>query len=171
MVIEDLQQAHEGLQRRENMKKNPDYTASAINLCNPNEVKLALIELYTAQANLVMLESKVRDLIPKELRDEVEAIRKDVTGLNQSVREAIEEHGSFQDVENGNYALQQLKKSSVYHVDPFKEHFSKHTGSVVEETINRKALEGLVKGGLIEQADLEGFKVVTYDETRAFIIK
>ena len=152
-------------------KRNPDYTASAINLCNLDEVRQALVELYTAQAQLKVLQGEVDALIPQELQDNIVAVSKDVAGLNQNVREAIEAHGSFQDIENGNYALQQVKKSSVYHVDPFKEHFAKHVGSVVEETINKKALEGMVKGGLIQQGDLEIFKIVTYDETRAFIIK
>ena len=152
-------------------KKNPDYSASAINLCNPDEVGKALRNLYIAQGLLEGLEDQALDLVPQGLKDDIELSRLEVTGLNQTLRESIEHFGSYQDVEFGHYALQQLKKSSVYHVEPFKEHFSKHVGSVVEETINKKALEGLVKGGLIEQGDLEMHKVVTYDETRAFIIK
>ena len=152
-------------------KRNPDYTASAINLCNPDEVRMALIDLHEAQQDLQERKALADALIPESIRNGIDEAARLVGDLTASLKDAIEKIGSYQDVEAGHYAIQQLKKSSVYHVAPFKEHFSKHVGSVVEETINKKALEGLVKGKLVEQGDLEMHKVVTYDETRAFIIK
>jgi len=152
-------------------KKNPDYESSAINLCNPDEVRLALIDLHEAQYNLQGLQTQADAMVPPELSQGIFECQELVGKLTKDVRIAIELYGSYQNVEDGRYALQQLKRSPVYHVTPFKEHYEKFAGAVIEETINKKALEGLVKGGLIEQADLEVFKVVTYDETRAFIIK
>jgi len=152
-------------------KKNPDYTESAINLNNPPEVKELLEELLAVQTYLAELRDRADACVPKEIKDETEEATLTISKVRADLIEAIEEHGSYQDVEAGRYAVQQLKKSSVYHVEPFKEHYEKYAGAVIEETINKKAIEGLIKGKLIEKGDLEVFKVLTYDETRAFIIK
>ena len=152
-------------------KRNPDYTASAINLCNPDEVRLALIDLHEAQQKHQEYQAEADGLVPVALKLSIETWRDRAIELTSALKDAILKHGSYQNVEDGRYALQQLKRSPVYHVEPFKEHYEKFAGAVIEETINKKALEGLVKGKLVEQGDLEMHKVVTYDETRAFIIK
>lgn len=79
--------------------------------------------------------------------------------------------GSEVFTKNGIYAIKQVKMSKVYHVEPFKIFYALHAPAVIVEAVNTKVLDGLIKGGVIPEADLLMHKVITEDVTYSFIIK
>mgnify|MGYP001616783495 CR=1 FL=1 len=149
-------------------KKNPDYSNSAVNLCNPPEIGRKLMDYQDCQAKVRTLEANLQ-AIP-EFQD-LQDCQKKLAELNAQIRSMVDAQGSYQDIDNGFYAVKYVRKSKVYSVEPFKEHYPKYVPAVVVETINVKALEGLVKGGLIPEADLEMYKVFTTDISYAYVVR
>ena len=153
-------------------KKNPDYSNSAVNLIEtrPEVFGLIMDEYYLAE------ESK------EELRKELETTElfkrwadacTRASSKKDEVIKAIEEYGSYQNIETGEYAIKQAKQSKHYNAKPFmeSENFLKYIPAVIEQSINVKALEGLVKGKLITEEELKETGVITTTETYAYIIK
>lgn len=149
-------------------KKNPDYSNTAVNLCNPPEIGLKLMDYQNCQTKARTIEANLQAYPEfQELQD----CQKKLADLNAQIRSMVDAQGSYQDIENSFYAVKYVRKSKVYQVEPFKEHYAKYAPAVIMETINAKALEGLVKGGLIEEADLRMHKVFTEDISYAYVIK
>ena len=150
------------------VEKNRDYANSAVNLCNPPELKQALEQRQSFTSHISNLKALLEaypewgDLQRAEIR---------LADQDQYIKDLIDQHGSYQDLENGYYAVKYIRKSKVYHTEPFKEHYQKYVPAVVVETINAKALEGLVRGGLIEEADLRMHKVLTEDIGYAYVVR
>ena len=150
-----------------NKKQNPDYTNSAENLCNPTEVKAVMAEYQSKLNDLEAAKAK----IPEEIMNLCIEAEAEVQRVHNEVKKAIDQFGSFQDIEAGVYAVKYRRISKVYDVEPFKEHYPKFVPAVVVETINAKALEGVIKGGLIEEADLKMYKVITEDVGYAYFVR
>lgn len=150
--------------------KARDYTNSAVNLCNPPAVKEILDRLHAEQDVLTGLEKQLREA-NQQLVSQIEGANECVATTTSRLKEAIEQYGSYQALDNGWYALKSVRKSKTYHVEPFKEHYPQYITSIVMEAINTKALGGLIKGKLVEDEDLRAFKIITEDITYAFIIK
>ena len=149
-------------------KKNPDYSNTAVNLCNPEEVRNKLAELHIAQEQIKLFEGALAE---NENFKEMKRYEQMVSDMTAQIKGMVDAQGSYQDTENGFYAVKYIRKSKVYHTDPFLEHYPKYAPAVVVQTINAKALEGLVKGGLIEEADLRMHKVFTEDISYAYVVK
>ena len=148
-------------------KAPQDYTNSAVKLCNPEQLRQLLTELHARQKDL----EEANAHIPEEIAVEIHRLGERISDLQKMIREAIDEHGSYQDMENGDYAVKYKRMSKVYHAEPFREHYPKFVPAVVVETINAKALEGMIKGGLIEEADLKMHKVITEDIGYAYYVR
>jgi len=148
-------------------KAPQDYTNSAVNLCNPEQLRQLLTELHARQKDLEEASAQ----IPHEIAVSIGRLGERVSDLQKKIRVAIDEQGSYQDIENGDYAVKYKRISKVFHTDPFKEHYPKFVPAVVVETINAKALEGIIKGGLIEEADLKMHKVITEDIGYAYYVR
>lgn len=152
----------------ENEKKKPDYTNSAENLCNPPEIGEALKELHLVQENIVRLDNLLRD------NEEYKALKSETDlaeAIKARLKDMIDAQGSYQYIDAGLYAVKYRRMSKSYHVEPFLAHFSKYASAVVEQTINAKALEGLVKGGLITEDELKKSEVLTETPTYAYYIR
>lgn len=155
-------------------RPNPDYSNVALNLCNPDAVLQLLVEKATHESHLEHLKTELKD---NPIYQELMATEEYLRERAGEIREAIEQHGSYQDIDAGVYAVKYAKKSRAYHVEPFKERFPKLVNAVVEEAINVKALAGLVKGGLIKEDELlnplmmDGQPVITETESYAFYIR
>jgi len=134
-------------------RKNIDYTNSAENLCNPGEVMDLLVQLHAEEAIKVALEGQLKERC-NELVDGITKSEEVIAQIQKKIKEAIDQFGSYQNIESGEYAVKYRRMSKSYHVEPFKLQYPKYVPAVVEETINIKALEGLVKGGLIKQDEL-----------------
>ena len=150
-------------------KKAPDYTNSAENLCNPQEVKELIDALHLEQANL----EKLQELIPTQLMSSIQAVRMNIDSITEQLKVAIEQLGSYQNIEAGHYAVKYCRMHKEYHVEPFKKHYPIYTSVVIAESINVKALEGLIKGGLLNEDELKHISVGVITETPqyAFFIR
>lgn len=153
-------------------KTGKDFSNSA-DIKNPKEVKLLLDELHTEQASLEEMQGK----IPIKLTEAISKQKDAISLILQKVKETIIEHGSYQDIETGSYGVRYGRKIKSYHTEPFKERFPKLIDAVIEEAVNVKALEGLLKGGLIQQDELlkplmvYGQPVITEKISYAFYVR
>lgn len=139
-----------------------DFSLSAEKLTNPDEVKSILIALHNTKLELEGLEFKLeqenKELVAamRVKKSEIDALLLDLKGdPKNNIVGAIEKYGSYQDTENQHYAVRYRSMIKTYHVEPFKERFRKYVDAVVVETINVKALEGLIKGKLIDVDELK----------------
>lgn len=148
-------------------KKNPDYTESAENLCNPPEIGLKLAELHAVQS---LEKEHVATLEKNETYKLLKATERRETELTAQIKEMIDAQGSFQDMGLGLYAVKYRRISKVYDAEIFAEVFPKYV-PVVLSTVNVSALEGLIKGGLIKEEELRNSGVLKDDIKYAFVIK
>jgi len=151
-------------------KKAPDYTNSAENLCNPRGVKELLDNLHLEQKVLAGLEDELKGK-NKELYEAVEESMKHIVDLQANIRAAVEALGSYQDIEAGDYAVKYRRMSKSYDVAAFKRNYPDFAPAVVTETLNIKALEGLVRGKLLTEEALKLNKILTEAPTYAFFIR
>ncbi len=152
----------------ESKRKNNDYSATAINLINPPEIKAKLAELHAAQSNVAQLDAVLQAMPEYE---DMKRFEEKVVNLNLEIHVMIDALGSYQDTEGGEYALKQRKISKAYDAARFKANYEKLAPAVIMETVNVKALEGLIKGGLVTEQDLDTHNVIIKTESFAYIIK
>ncbi len=149
-------------------KRNPDYTASAVNLCNPPEIGLKLMELQDAQAKARTLDANLQAMPEYQELKEQEKLATDITA---QIRGMVEAQGSYQDIESGFYAVKYKRVSKSYNAERFKANYPKESPVVIMETVNIKALEGLIKGGLLTEQDLDNHNVIERSESYAFYVR
>jgi len=150
-------------------KKNPDYSASAVNLTNHEDVKEALDELHGSQKYLAHLQVVLKER-NEELMAEIDAVAGTISGLAQNIRTLIDTHGSYQDIEAGAYAVKQMRKTVSYEPALVRDNLDvKCAAMVIIESVDKVSLGRLVKAGIVsqEQADLCGIAKIDY----AYIIK
>lgn len=88
-------------------RKNPDYSASAVNLTNPQQVRELLSAYHAQVAALDGIAKEMEALIPETLREQRAVLDK----IHRAIRQAVDAFGSYQDVESGWYALKQRRES------------------------------------------------------------
>ena len=147
--------------------KPKDFSESAVNLVNPVAVKALLEKLSKSQLALEKLEGQ-RDA---ELEMKIGKVNKVVFDIQAKIRVAVEEQGSYQDVENERYAVKYARKTEGYNLEPFKTQFPKFVELCVRETIDVQALKGQIKGKLITVKELEDAGVLEYSTTFAFYVR
>ncbi len=152
-------------------RRNPDYSASAVKLCNPPEVKELLLAQKNRMVNLSKLQEKIDNYIPPELKAELEQVQHEIEIEDKSLRGYIDTFGSYQDVEAGMYAVKQCKKSANYEAEALKKLYPQFSTAVIVETVNKTAIEGLIKGGLLYKARLESEGVLVISESFAYVVK
>ena len=149
-------------------KKNPDYSASAVNLVNPPEIGLKLVEYQDYQARVKTLEANL-EAIPEF--QELQACQKEIADLNAQLRGMIDAQGSYQDIENGFYGVKQLKKTKLYSASNFEYYFPEYATAVLVKSINVPVLEGLIKGNLLNEDGLRRAHIIEDKESYAYIIR
>ncbi len=152
------------------MPKPKDFTESAVKLCNPEPVKVLLEKLSTAQS-LVNSLSEELDAKNGPLVKKITKQNETIASLQLSIREAVEEHGSYQDLDGERYAIKYARKTEGYNLEPFKTQFPKFVELCVKETLDVRALKGQIKGKLITEQELIDASVLEYSETYAFYIR
>jgi len=151
------------------MAKNPDYTESAINLINPEEVGELLAELKERQGELAVMESEAVALIPRTLQKAIAETGAVIVSLREHLILSINDYGSYQDITIGAYAIAQRKVSVTYDPVRAKAAIPDYAKAVIKETVDKTAIKGLLKGKLISQAQVDEFS--EEDVTTAYIIK
>ena len=150
--------------------KPKDFTESADNLCNPEPVKALLEKLSKAQASQNKIQEEIR-ASNTVLVEKLEKHTKVVSGLQAKIREAVEEHGSYQDLEGERYAVKYARKTEGYNLEPFKTQFPKFVELCVKETLDVRALKGQIKGKLITEQELIDAGVLEYTTNYAFYVR
>jgi len=151
------------------VKKNADYSASAVNLTNDPDVAAFYFQLKQAMAGLDAANTAIEASVPESLLSERTKLEGEVERLQRELRLAIDAKGSFQDVPVGYYALKQRKVSVTYSPQGVRDAMPDFAKAVIEETVNKAKVEGLLKGGLISQAQVD--KASSKTESFAYIIK
>ena len=151
-------------------KKATDYTNSAENLCNPLTVGNLLNELHLEEGYKATLEDKLKERCAKLVNGIAER-GATIAELQKQIREAIETHGSYQDIPRGHYAVKYRRISKTYNAEKFAGFFEKFVPAVIIQVVNEAALEGLIKGGLIKEEELENCDVIQKETKYAFIIR
>lgn len=147
-------------------KKNPDYSDSAENLTNKNEV----LELLKRLQQMEEIQTRCKAALEEsELMKDYKANEQEISECKVQIKSAIDIYGSFQDVEKGFYAVKQRRRSFTYIVSRIKQAFPKFHDSLIEETVNVEALNGLIKGGLIQKEAAD--KCADFSDTFGYIIK
>ena len=154
-------------------KTNTDYSASAVNLTNPPEVVSAMNEYISFVSYIANLKAQL-EAYPEW--EELKKAEQRLADHNKYIKTLIDEFGSYQNVGKGEYALKQRRVSLSYDVSLFKDAFPQFAPAVIREIVDISKLNGLIKGGLINQDDLtkptpSGLKITTETESYAYIIR
>jgi predicted transcriptional regulator len=154
-------------------KKNNDYSASAVNLNNNITVKELLDSLHTYQRNEAEIQQQVKASIPKELLDQVTAIQDRIKTITDDLKKAVDELGSFQDVEKGEYAVKMRVCHVDYDAEAFEKHYPGYAPAVIDiqKTINKVSLKGLIKAEKITEDALKQANITTEKNTYRYIIE
>ena len=145
---------------------NKDYSASAVNLCNPPELKLSLEHRQSFISHIGNLKALL-EAYPEW--EELKQAEQRLADLDESIRGLIDQHGSYQDLEKGEYALKQRRESIIYKPELVRQYAPPRVASfVLVESVDSKALDALVKVGQIESEVARQCGEVK--ETFAFII-
>jgi len=156
----------------ETKKKNTDYSASAVNLTNPTELGVGLCALKVCQEQLAVVQAKIEDSIPDELKAQRDLYAKQITDLNADLRKAVDDLGSYQNLEDGLYAVKQSVKSKSYNAQPFESSYPEFAQAVIIKSIDGDKLKALQKGGLVaDDARLESLFILSVKESFKYIIK
>lgn len=153
---------------RESKRKNPDYSGSAVNLCNPIELKTMLVDLQQYKAKQMELQAKLSQV---KLYQELRELEGELETLLQQINQVVDEKGSFQDAESYLYAVKQRRISLNYDPQAFRENYPQYAPAVIKETVDTTRLNGLIKGGLLDTGELLSKGVATESESYAYIVK
>lgn len=126
-------------------RKNRDYTASAIKLCNPAEVKALLVRRKQLEEERKEAESALMNVPEfKTLQAANETYRENYDQLKL----LIDQMGSYQDVEAGVYGLTYTRATQNYVVERVRSTLPPEIVKqviVVSESVDRAKLNALVK--------------------------
>ena len=136
----------------EKTKKNPTY--QAINQTNAPEVKAALAQLRMRQCELNDLQKHLEKREP-DIMTAIKNVGADIANATAELKTLIQQHGSYQDAEAGDYALIYERKTPQYDAEAFETRYPQFVPAVIVKAVNADALKGLIKGGLLSQEDLE----------------
>ena len=150
-------------------KKKLDYSATAENLCNPGEVMDLLVKLHYEERQHELLNEQLRTA-NRTLYDQIDEKDKAIGKLRLQIREAIDQFGSYQDVESGEYAVKYRRTSKVYDAEKFAEFFPKYVPAVLS-TVNVDELKKLIKGGSISEEELKNCGVTQEEIKYAYYIR
>ncbi len=152
-------------------RKNTDYSASAVNLTNPPELRDLLSRLHEAQGNANEIKDRIDALIPVDLLKASEQIADIIASLNADIRAGIEALGSYQDIINGAYAVKQRRISLSYDPKELRAWHPAEAELVIEESVNATRINGLIKGGLLDLRLLLSEGVARELESYAYVIR
>ena len=152
-------------------KKNPDFSASAVNLTNPAIVQNYLTIYHADCQSLADLQAQAAACVPLDLQAEIRAYQEILAKDQRNLRTLIDSDGSYQDIEKGIYAIKQRKVSVSYDPHLLRTCHRVEAELVIEETVNRTKIEGLLKAKLLDAIALKAEGITRETETFAYIIK
>lgn len=144
------------------MKYGTDYSKTAIQLNNPNEV-LGLLLAWDKARQAYIIAAAEYDKACANL-PEAKAYNEAVNAADkarEAVKEAIDRAGSYQDITVGLYALKQGRTGITYDPAKVRERLPMYADAVIEEAVDGTKIHGLRKGKLITDEDLAAIEVRT----------
>ena len=151
--------------------KNIDYSASAVKMVNPPEIKVLLGELQKLKADMLILNEQAEKLIPQDLKDRMSICSKYISEKEADVKLAIDIFGSYQDLEQGQYAVKQRKVSKSYNAEKFEAIYPQYSPAVIIKAVDTTKLNGLIKGGLLTENYLKTLDIIHESESFAYVIR
>ena len=131
------------------VRKNPDYTASAKSLTNPPAIGDKLVELVRAERLAMIAYDALKEV---QLVKEACAADNAVGTIRNELGDMVRRSGGFQDVQLGLYALEQLSVRKSWTPNKLEPILGpKLSRMVVVQSVDTKALNGLIKGGFVDQ--------------------
>jgi len=149
-------------------KKRADYSNSAESLINPPEIGEKLKELYQAQQDVKLQEELLREIATYQ---HLKTSEQKVADLTAQIKDMIDAQGSYQDLEQGYYAVKYRRVSKAYEAEPFIKAYPQFVPAVIINSVNTQALQGLIKGGLITEEDLKRNLVQKESINYAYVVK
>ena len=131
-----------------------DFSESAVNLCNPEEVRALLVKLHNAQDDAEKAQKTLEETNPGLMRL-IHKYEDIISQCEDDLRITIDKYGSYQDKEAGHYGVKQRKVSVTYLPRLVREWIPEFAEAVIDETANKAKILGLRKGGLITEGTLE----------------
>jgi len=149
-------------------KKNPDYSATAVNLTNPPEILEKLDRLKVLKHNVADMEKSLEE---NPVYINIKSSEKEIQNLTDQIKDMIDSQGSFQSIEKGLYAVKQMRTSESYDAEKFKINYPAYVPAVIVDSVNKDALTGLLKGNLIKHDKLLEQGVIIEKHTYAYKIE
>ncbi len=138
------------------IKANPDYAASTIfPLTNPQALKVLLEKLREIRGQRAAYDEQLKEA-NKELFDRMtDASKAEVALIDEIKAECETSKTCYQDQDGNLYAVKQSRITVTYNPEEVKVYLPKFAAAVIIETVNKPALLGLIKGGLVTEADAD----------------
>lgn len=152
-------------------KKNPDFSGSAVSLTNPSDARVYLTNLHGLLNELDDVLAAIENSVPAELKERRDNLEKRIETITNGLKGIIDKQGGYQDVIEGLYALKQRRLSKSYVADKFERLYPQFAPAVIVKAVDIMKLNGLVKGGLLDEGHMELEGVLKLSETYAYVIK
>jgi hypothetical protein len=134
----------------EKVRSNTDYSASAVNLCNPTAVEEYLHAQRERIHKLEILQEKIDACVPTELTEEFRNLQKEIADEDKGIRTYIDSFGSYQNLGTGMYGVKQRVVSVNYSPDAVHKVIPPQLAvAVIVESVDKATVEALVKAGRI----------------------
>lgn len=152
------------------MAKNIDYSNSAVNLTNPDDVRNLLSE-RSVMAEVMAKYQESLKTSNKELYDKIAELSNRMGNNEIAIKTAIDLFGSYQDTERGFYGVKQKKVSVSYDAARFKLRFPAYAPAIIIEAVDTTKLNGLIKGGLIMTDEMKDAGIITEKPSFVYIVR
>ena len=149
---------------------NIDYSKSAVNLTNPDGVKTLLSDRSVMAEVMAGYQEQLK-VSNKELYAKMGELSERMINNEIAIKTAIDLFGSFQDVERGFYGVKQKKVSLSYDAAKFETNYPQFAPAVIIKAVDTVKLNGLVKGGLIDNVGLTITGIITEKPSYSYIIR
>jgi len=132
------------------MSKNPDYTESAVKLCNPEQTQAGLEALAIARQASLAADEALKGTLEYQT---AKLCAGAVAEITNTIHGLIDSYGSYQLPDNGDYAVKQRKVTMIYSPSMVKSRLPELAGDIitVTEAVDKKVIERLVKDGFTSQ--------------------
>ena len=135
---------------------------------NPEETLGALRKYHLCLDELTRLNLKIEAIIPPEMVEQRARLEAETADLKKDCKEAANTYGGYKDEQGWECRIE--KRITVeYLPEPFRQAFPQFAEACIEETVNKNKVKGLLKGGLINDLDLE--PAVRRTTVEAFILR
>jgi len=134
-------------------RKHPDYTASAESITQSPFIKHLLDDLHARENEAAGLQA-VLAAYPEY--NAMQVATEKAAAIRKQISDALPEHGGYQDIEHGVYALRQKAVSVTYPLEKVKAALPPEIAAkVVVESVDKAKVETLIHDRIITGAQVD----------------